>query len=292
MNLNKDTLKSLHQSSTWRSLYYIFKTYFFIISPIALVETLELYYLYPLLILWIGARQHSLYVLNHDCSHGNLFKKRIHNQILSQLFITPFFFHHPELFSFHWWRRQHILHHRFLMTNQDPNYLQRVIDKEDIKMTKTMLYKKIFMAPINAFLNFFIGKQDSITQDLKLIKSNKYHLSFLFHSSQDPEMENERKINLFLYVSFFILIAYFHMWTIVFIYWFIPLYLVLPMVLKYMDLTEHNWWDKSLEISNNSNSSKPNLISTLFISDLNRTLHIEHHLYPQIPFYYLSRIRE
>jgi fatty acid desaturase len=77
-------------------------------------------------IVLIAGRQHSLYILNHDASHYGLFRSKRINKIVGSLLSNMTMFHHPEAWSFVQWRRVHILHHRYVLSEGDLNYVGRV----------------------------------------------------------------------------------------------------------------------------------------------------------------------
>ena len=57
---------------------------------------------------------------------------------------------------------------------------------------------------------------------------------------------------------------------------------VYPMILTFMDLTEHRWHEDTNNLYHNTRSIQHGFISKLFLSFLPRGLHLEHHVYPSV----------
>lgn len=253
---------------------YTFLLYFIVYASVALVFFMEKWFsisdnifITIIAIAFVAGRQHSLYVLNHDAVHGSLFKSKHWNRWVATIFSVFPMLHHPELWSFIRWKRDHIHHHAFLFTEHDPNYQFRFRHKDTLhSITPWRLVTKcLISAPMSVF-NFF-----------------KQLLSVFIPAWHDPELKNE-----WISAWVFILIAcglitYFELWRSVFIFWIIPMYTIYPMILTYFDLTEHFWEAKETSPASNTRSVTHGFLLKTLISHLPRGLHREHHLYPGIP---------
>lgn len=60
------------------------------------------------------------------------------------------------------------------------------------------------------------------------------------------------------------------------------MYTVYPMLLTFMDLTEHRWTDTSAELENNTRSVRVGALAKLIMSALPRGFHREHHICPRV----------
>jgi fatty acid desaturase len=177
------------------------------------------------------------------------------------------------------------------MTENDPNYISRLNNQENVRLTKKQFLMKLLLAPVLNLKTFFIGPQDTYSRDLKFIKSNRSHWFFLISNKLDNELSKDRYITLAVSVILLSIVVILGLTLQFFLYWIVPLYITFPIILKFVDLTEHNWWDESCDLKKNTNTIEPGFLHKNFVSDLNRHYHYEHHLYPQVPFYKLPRVK-
>lgn len=287
-------LYTLAQKHTWLSIYYYFRAYATILLAILISEKMDQPIITLLAVFFIAARQHSLYVLNHEASHDGLFEKGSINKWVALVFSNIPFFHHPEAWSFVQWKRVHRLHHGKLMTDDDPNYLERKLSGDIGKVfTKKQLLKELLMTVIFSIPSFFRVRQDYVHPSGLLEKRKNNHLFAIL-----PIYKNDREMNIeqsFKLLLMFVLLSLIHvssMWSVFITYWILPMYTIYPSLLRLMDLTEHNWSENSGELKENTNTRRPSMLEKVFISDLNRSYHWEHHEFPQVPFYNLPLLRE
>ncbi len=238
-----------------------------------------------LAIFLISARQHSLYILNHDASHSALFKRRGLNRWWASIFSNFVMFHHPEAWSFVQWRRVHLHHHQGLFTEQDPNYVGRRMqgDTERSYTGGQLLLTSLRGAP-NAWRDFLVGRQDYVAPGRLTVEKGKYaHLRTLFKAfNDDAEMEQERRWKWVFFITTIALMASFNVLDVFLLYWMLPMYTVYPMILRFHDISEHNWHVRSLDLNENTRSRHPGWISGLFLSYLPRGYHREHHVFPRV----------
>ncbi|MCG2837435.1 fatty acid desaturase [Photobacterium sp. WH77] len=236
-------------------------------------------------IILIASQQHALYILNHDASHFSLFKDKSKNIYTATILSNYVMFHHPEAWSFTQWRRIHMLHHKHLFTQDDPNYVGREM-RGDTASSPSLV--KIILKTLegvkDCFLDLFFNKVSYINSKGKIYKNHRKHFGHLFYSFEDDqEMENERKLSLMFYILSFSIITYLSLWEVFLVYWILPMYTIYPLILRFHDITEHYWEEKSTQVEINTRSRKDGLLTKLLISPLPRGYHCEHHIFPSIP---------
>ncbi len=276
-------------------LAYCFRTFALIGAAIGLALRFPHSIAFVFSIVFIGARQHSLYVLNHDASHGVLLASKRMNKILATLLSNLTFFHHPEAYSYVQWRRVHRLHHAYLFTSRDPNYVERKLNGETrVRFGRGRLLFEMLKAGPQAIKSFFVGRQDYVPPGGMTCEKRRFnHLATLtFRFKGDPEMELERRIKIGFFVAALLALHFTGLWRPFVLFWILPMYTVYPGLLRLMDLTEHQWQVESTRIIENAASTRPNLLEHWLISDLNRSLHREHHLFPMVPGFRLPRLSE
>lgn len=257
---------------------------------IAMAIALGAYSWHPLVvvavIVFIAGRQHSLYILNHEASHNLLFKAPSTNKWVATVFSNLVMFHHPEAWSFVQWKRIHMRHHLYLFTNRDPNYVGRR-EKGDTTTVhgSSRLIWLCIRAGIMSSFQFFIGRQDYAESRVTAEVNKGYysHLSCLFRLfKNDREMQMESIVRLTFIVVVGATLNFFQWWIPFIVFWIVPMYTVYPMLLTFMDLTEHRWTDSSGDIENNSRSVRAGALAKLIMSVLPRGFHREHHFCPRV----------
>lgn len=273
--------------------------YAMVYGAIGLLITAGLYVNNPfftgLVVVLIAARQHSLYILNHDGSHYSLFENKGLNKTFCTIFSNLVMFHHPEAWSFVQWRRVHMLHHKYLFTDLDPNYVGRR-NKGDTKKAPS-LAKLAWQVVSGGLLNirdFVFSRQDHVDEKTHQITPGLHtHLLALFMSYRnDPEMENERWLKIVFFICAFAVIQYFAVWTEFLIYWILPMYTLYPMILHFHDLTEHRWQMNTEALHVNTRTRRDGWLVKLFLTALPRGYHSEHHIYPRVAVVNLAIVHQ
>ena len=215
------------------------------------------------------------------------------NKIVSTILSNLTFFHHPEAYSYTQWRRVHRLHHAYLFTTQDPNYAERELNGETLAgfVPRQRVIQMLLAGP-RAITGFFIGRQDYVApKSMTCEKRRLNHLAtLLLPYKNDPEMETERRIKIVFFAAALLFVSLAGLWKAFLLFWLLPMYTVYPALLRLMDLTEHRWQVPSTRIADNTVSTRPNVIEHWLVSDLNRSFHREHHLFPTVPGVQLPRL--
>ncbi len=289
-----ETVKELQLISYWQGFYIFSRT----LIQIIIFPILYHFNPHPLVIIIglfvIGARQASIYEINHEAAHYKFFKGAKANKYFSLVFCIIPFFHHVEVFSYVQWRRVHRLHHRYLMTEQDPNYLQRVCTGENIKpFSRVDILKAMLNAVFGSFYGFFKFKQDYVFPGGKEFIKHRYnHLRLLLPVAGDKEMNQELLFRWAGYIVIVFLLYLSDSWNLFLLFWLLPMYTTFPAILKFMDIMDHNWSDTSGDLKKNSNSRNVPWILRQFSSDLFRYYHREHHEFPMVPALNMPKLHE
>ncbi len=289
---SRRAIKAMSVPVPWRSAARYLRTYLLIGCAIALHLWAQHWAITVLAIFFIAARQHSLYVLNHDAAHDMLFSGADPNRRVATPLSNWVFFHHPEAYSFVQWRRRHRMHHRYLFTDRDLDYRSRVKQGDTQHgFSRLELLLDLIRTGLKSSFMLFIPSQECVATDEKSLReARKSHLALLFcRFEDDPEMERERIWKLISFAVLLPPLLYFVPGTFL-LMWIVPMYSVYPAILRLMDLTEHVLRVETLEVLENTRSTRPGLLGTLFVSDSNRTYHREHHLYSAVPFHKLPEL--
>lgn len=273
-------------------LFYLAATWAAAAGAAALDLRFGSWWTYPVTVLFIAARQHTLYTLNHEASHGNLFRSGALNRWVSSLFCVFPKFGHPELYSFHQWKRVHVLHHRHLFTAGDPNFVSRA-DAGDTRRRKTgwALLADCAGYGLRSAAAWLTFRQDHVDPGGRG-RVDKYRVPHLLAVAgapwSDAELRSEAAVRAGFWALVLAGIGSVGGWHVFFWYWIVPLYTAYPMILRLMDLTEHDW--TASDPARRTVSTRPNLFEKVFVHDFNRNLHWEHHEWPSVPAHLLPKV--
>lgn len=280
-------IEELARISTLRGIFHYLSVYVAILSIVFSSIYLDHVAATIVAIILIGGRQHSLYILNHDAAHYRLFKTPRVNKLVASILSNFVMLHHPSAWSYVQWTRVHRFHHAKLFTQDDPNYYDRLLNKDTQKFPTTFeVIVASFKNGLSSITRLIFSRQEYVPPKGNSCELGKYnHLrTILLPFRDDNEMEVERiqKLIFFSFLSF--VLYYFGVFWEFFIYWIIPMYLVFPVILAFMDQVEHRWAlssNHSNNVNNNSRSIHFGFIAKIFLSFLPRGLHREHHIYPR-----------
>lgn len=246
-----------------------------IVAAIAISEKFFNPALYLLAVLFIGTRQHAIAILSHDAAHYRILTNRKANVWMTNILASWPLFVQLELY-----RLSHLQHHQHTNSAQDPD----VIYQKDLwDYQFPMSAKKLFKIFAMDFLGF------GMIANLK--RAARY--------TMDPEIKQAVKKDTdqtkFGRLAFYILLAVgltvFGGWKIYLMYWMLPLFWVLPALLRLRNISEHYGLSRTNEL-NGSRDVLCGPIEAWIFAPHNVNLHLVHHLYPSVPFYNLREFHQ
>lgn len=220
---------------------------------------------YPFAWAWIGARQHALAILMHEGAHYRLFSRRWLNDLFAELFTAW-----PIMISVRAYRQHHFAHHRQPNTDDDPDWNLR--DDQDWVFPKSRAgVAKIFLFDVLG-LNF----KDQM----------KFFSRYFYPRGKKTWLDYLAWV---YFAGLVVALWYFSLWPVFLIYWIFPLLTSLKAVLRMRTIAEHYGveYDHPLR---QTRTTYPGLLGKLLISPKNIGLHLDHHLYPSVPFYNLPAL--
>ncbi|RMV71055.1 hypothetical protein ALP05_200069 [Pseudomonas caricapapayae] len=219
---------------------------------------------YAISIVWIATRQHALLVLMHDASHYLISRRRWLNDTVGN-FLLAF----PLGISVYRYRRHHLLHHRHLNTESDPDIGDSLLPKTRIRFYGLLLRDALGVSTLMTFKSI-----------------NNFGMLGLFAGDTHAP-----RLDRYLAMAFLIAmvggLAWFGGgWNVIWL-WLVPALTILPLILRVRSIAEHGG---RLEHPDDSNARSVDvgIIERFLWAPCHINRHWEHHLCPAVPTYNLS----
>lgn len=229
------------------------------------------WWLYPLAVLIIGARMHALAILMHDATHYRFLKNRKWNDLLSNLFTM-----YPIFSSIEVYRKNHLAHHQKLNTEGDPDWVAK-LGAKTFSFPKT---KTEFLLTLGSYLVLYRGISDAFW--------------FLKRFGKADETPGAKRNDLILKLLFYTILAgsltYFGVWKYYLMFWIIPYFSTFFMIQYIRSVAEHFGGLTYDNLLTSTRTIKPSFIERFFLAPHHVGYHLEHHLYPGVPFYHLPEL--
>ncbi|MBK9294995.1 MAG: fatty acid desaturase family protein [Oligoflexia bacterium] len=256
--LDKKFIFEISKISNLKSAVYLLADWFFIFLIIYVAQSLNNWFLYPIAVMLIANRQHSLAIAMHDSGHGRLFTNKIINDIAGEVFCSW-----PMFFSMQTYRENHRQHHLYANTSKDPDFR-----RERFPETKKEIYKMLITDVLA--LNTW--------QQLMEVKRNL------------PQNQSTlvRLARILFYLSVAVAVTYFKVWPLFGLYWVVPLFTWLKVVLRLRAIADHTGVHTN-QHPYDTRTIIPNLFDILFLAPRQCSYHLGHHLLQSIPSYNLKR---
>lgn len=263
--------KSLFKTKPYRHVLAL--TFDWLIIALTIYFSIQFFSIgvYILAVLIIGARMHALAILTHDATHYRFLKNRKWNDALSNVLTM-----YPVFASIETYRPNHLRHHQHLNTENDPDWIAK-LTKREFEFPKTRME---FLMTVASYFLLYQGVSDAIW----------FLKRFNGKGQLDPARKENKPLKLGFYLCLAILLTIFGGWKYFLIFWVIPYFSTFFMFQYIRSVAEHFG---ELAYENDLSSSrtvKASWVEQFFIAPHNVGYHLEHHLYPGVPFYNLSTL--
>jgi fatty acid desaturase len=273
-----EELLALTRLEPWKTLVEIALDWAVILATLAAAVWLDRWFGYVAAVFVIGARQHALLILMHDASHQRILPDRRWNERVSD-WLCAF----PHFVSTDAYRKDHLRHHFYMNTDNDPNHTSK-IGLPDWVYPKTkpqiawIFTKELLGVGLLRIVNYILHYGEN---------SKK--------SAEKPKTSRTATIGRLLYyavvaVSLVALgeVAGRGVAIRVFALWIGSMATVLPALLRLRILSEHYGLERVNDLDHSRNYPC-NPLERFFLAPHDVWLHIDHHLFPSIPFYNLRK---
>lgn len=276
-----DDVRLLSQVSNAKGLYALGVQWAVIVATGGLAVLLSHWAAYLLSVIVIGTRQHALAILMHDAAHYRLLRNRTLNDLVSNLFAA-----FPLGICTSLYRATHFQHHSHTNTERDPDWvlMHRLEDWQ---------WPKLQWQCVKVFVRDLLGL--NALKQLRIV-SQWSPFKHLFEVLQGTSLQlrlTTRELTSAACFSLFGvgLLAITNSWFYFLLLWVVPQLTVLVPIFKLRGIAEH----LGVAGENNLNRTRtviPSLIERFLIAPLGVNFHLEHHLFPSVPCYNLSKLHK
>ena len=276
--IDHSRIRSLSRLEPWRWFLAVLGDWALIVAVIAICCYWSRWYMWLAGILVVGNRQHALAVLMHEAVHYRVTSRRWSNDLLGDL-LTGFPIGLPTAN----YRVFHLPHHMHLDTPRDPERLfSEMLPKEAQIPMPPIRFAYLVLRDLSGLWPLPLGVLARLIWGLPGQSRLKLIPILLLHGSVGTACLLGEVLHFYLFL------------------WLLPLYTVFPAIFRIRAMTEHD----GIEEGGDSRYSRagPDVLRTTrsVRGALGRFLfgphginhHIEHHLYPSVPFYNLGRLSE
>jgi fatty acid desaturase len=224
----------------------------------------------PIVVMWIGARQHALAILMHEGAHYLLFKNRRLNAVVSELFLAW-----PVFITARTYRPSHFAHHRHVNTDKDPDLMRKKSSISEWEFPKSwgalvaLLAKDVFGLKTRQLFSDFEDMWDQ-------------------KSGREQGIDPYAVARILYYVIVLSVVTYFSLWPMFLLLWVLPILTWVKMTMRIRSIAEHFAIEN--DTYTHTRTTLPTLFERLFVAPRNINFHIEHHLYPSVPFFRLPQL--
>lgn len=230
--------------------------------------------LYVVTLAFIGARQHALIVLAHDAAHWRLFRNRAVNDWVGELALAwPFVF-----FTMQSYRRNHLPHHRHINSERDPDWVRKQNAEWEFPMTWPKLLGLLFLDVIGVgFIKFLVVA-------LRLPRASSTS------SAATADARIFRVARLGFLIATIVTISLLQAWTEYLLFWVVPYVTWMQVCFHVRSIAEHFAIRGRTGVFAQTRTVIPNWFERMFVLSKHVNYHLEHHLFPSVPFHRLPEL--
>jgi fatty acid desaturase len=269
-------VKNLSQISAFRSSLAILQDWLLIIGVFALMIVFPHPWTYLFCVILISRQQLALAILMHDGAHRRLYKSHAANDGIGQFLLAA-----PLFFAMDSYKKLHLKHHTNPLVEDDPDL--SLIGGYPI--SKASFTRKIFrdFSGISyfKFIRYFVF----MARQKKKSEASKT-------SSPAPKGLSKTTILVSIVLAqatmFGVLFWAGHPWLYLTL-WVLPFMTCLQVLLRVRGIAEHAGYQPNENQMLNARTVI-NPLQTFLFAPHGVNYHIEHHVYPSVPFYRLPEV--
>ncbi|MEW4527112.1 fatty acid desaturase family protein [Maioricimonas sp. JC845] len=260
-------LRELSRLSVWRGLFDVAVDWAVVVACFAICLQVWHPVVWVVAAVVVATRQHALLIVMHDASHYRLLPNKRWNDLASNLLLSW-----PLIVSTEAYRANHLAHHSHLNTDDDPDWVRKQ-GKAEWEFPKTK-FQLLSLLARDLLGGGFVAQLRAL-RDLS--------------ADRRPQAAKSPWPRLAFYAVAAAAITAANLWIPVLVLWFVPVFTLLPMILRIRSIAEHFGLECEHELNSSRNFIGP-LWERLLFAPHNVGYHLDHHLYPSVPFYNLPKL--
>lgn len=279
-------LQQLTKLRTWRSVFGVASDWLIIAAAFILIIAYPNPFTYIFSFILISRQQLALALLMHDGSHRRLAASAKLSDFIAQWFCAA-----PLFFSMFSYQKLHLKHHRDPLAKDDPDF--SLIGGYPI--SKMSLSRKLFRDAIGLsyikFIRYFIymaRKPKSLQPNM--ITTEKPNERKIGHQGSMSLASVATSILITNFALFAALYFLDHPWLYL-THWFLPMATSLQVLLRIRGIAEHAGYEANPDQRLNSRTVV-NPFQTFIFAPHYAHYHLEHHIYPAVPYYNLPKLHK
>lgn len=262
-------IKKLSRLKPHRTLLALGFDWVVIVAAISISEYFTNPVTYILAVLIIGGRMHGLGVLMHEFAHYRFTSDRKLSDSIGNLLAAW-----PIGTTVNSYRLNHLAHHQHTNTDKDPDWVAK------LGVAKFTFPQKV--RRVLAVVAGYVIAVESII-DLRSILGRV--------NNADADNGMSKIARLIFYATAAAILTWTGSWTGFLMYWLVP-YLTAFMFFLYVRGVAEHFGSMNYDIELGSTRSvTPHFWERLFFCPHNINYHLEHHLFPGVPFYNLPALQ-
>ncbi|MEM6343637.1 MAG: fatty acid desaturase family protein [Bacteroidota bacterium] len=271
ISVDKKALKPLYQTESYRHVLDIVLNWVLMIGAAVLCTLYFNPITYILAVIVIGARLHALAILMHDATHFRFLKNKKWNDL-----ITNFTCMYPIFTSIEAYRTNHLKHHQNLNTEDDPDWFAK-LGRKDFTFPKT---KKEFFLTLFSYFFLIKGLSDALWIFGRISKQ---------HKPKNKSLMSKLPVIVF-YVLLITTLILTGGWYYYLLFWIIPYFSTFFMFQYIRSVAEHFGELSYDHLLTSTRTIKAHFVERFFFAPHQVSYHLEHHLYPGVPYYNLPKL--
>lgn len=228
---------------------------------------------YLLAVAFIGTRQHALLVLMHEAVHHRLHPNRRWNDWIGEVSTWPFL-----VIRMRGYRRKHLAHHGHLNTARDPDWVRKQTPDWAFPMRASALVGHLAMDLVGVgFVKLMIS-----TRRVERLVARR-------HPREVDEQAMMVARLVFLAAALGVVVAA-HLAIPVLLLWVVPFVTWMQLVNRVRTISEHLAIEGRTGVYAETRTTLGSWFEEVFIAPKYINYHVEHHLYPSVPFHRLPEL--
>lgn len=279
-----EEIARLTTRSDWRGAWAVLSTWGAITALFALLAYFPNPFTYVLVLILLAGRQLALAILQHEGSHGTLFRTRWMNEFFCDwLCARPIWQHMPK------YRAHHRGHHTRTGTDVDPDIsLHKPYPTTPRSMRRKLLRDIAGYTGIKLMIGLALMDAGyfkwTVAADVEKLPQDgrrwwNYGADFL---------RNAGGMLLTNALLFAVLAASGHAWL--YSAWVLAYITPFPLFVRIRSIAEHGCTERSVDMFRNTRSTRAGLLARMTVAPFSVNYHTEHHLMASVPYYRLPEM--